>query len=448
MQQPPPMSFAPFPPGVVPPPPIMVPVPPLGPPMTSITSLTAQPPPLRIPMGTNMLTQVVSSLPTAATGGLAAVSLALSSNPHASIPLTLYIGKIPRTLEDETLKKILEACGKINKWMRGIDNINALRNFGFVTYDSGLGALRCYSILGGLDFNGSNVILKAGSKELVALGSLIETEQMAIAAQAEEVDMNMQIINKISLILDKPPSLDIPVPDHPLLQFDISDSKNVSLIPSSSLGTLSNVLVENEEFDPLSSTVVVSEIEKFRTRALIRDKELAEQKKFRSEQKAMQIHVEADARDAENASKSASDQSKFISPRAGDDPQNKKRLSEDAISNEDENEKRRRRQEVLERLTGESAAAATEDNALKEAYAKGGGASFIKVKGSVKKNVTKSAAFSTVDDEDEEKVVRQVVPIDYTEEEIAAGRMPERKMDEIDKLKEKALLISKSLSRG
>ena len=142
MQQPPPMSFAPFPPGVVPPPPIMVPVPPLGPPMTSITSLTAQPPPLRIPMGTNMLTQVVSSLPTAATGGLAAVSLALSSNPHASIPLTLYIGKIPRTLEDETLKKILEACGKINKWMRGIDNINALRNFGFVTYDSGLGALR------------------------------------------------------------------------------------------------------------------------------------------------------------------------------------------------------------------------------------------------------------------------------------------------------------------
>jgi hypothetical protein len=97
-------------------------------------------------------------------------------NRNVVLPLTVYIGNISPEVDDAVLQKILECCGKVNKWNRPVDTNKKLRGFGFCTFDQGVSALRCFRVLNGLELGGQPLKVNAGSREVLSLLSIEETE--------------------------------------------------------------------------------------------------------------------------------------------------------------------------------------------------------------------------------------------------------------------------------
>jgi RNA recognition motif-containing protein len=97
-------------------------------------------------------------------------------NPAAVQPLTLYIGGIPGDLSNDAILEILNACGTVQKWNRPLTVQKNFRNFGFCTFAQGSSALRCYRVLNGFILNGSQLQVKAGSKEIAALLTIEKSE--------------------------------------------------------------------------------------------------------------------------------------------------------------------------------------------------------------------------------------------------------------------------------
>jgi hypothetical protein len=72
------------------------------------------------------------------------------------------------------------------------------------------------------------------------------------------------------------------------LDIDKSFVPNSALL-ATSMGNLANAYDEIDDFDPLNSNIVVSEIEKFRIRQNVRDKEAEEQRKIKLNEKVKQV---------------------------------------------------------------------------------------------------------------------------------------------------------------
>jgi hypothetical protein len=162
----------PIPPGMVAPPGIM-PMP--GMPIPGMPPM-AYPPQATPNAGPSMMPGMAPNFPGMPAWGYAPVG-AQSSNPACVISMTVYVGNLPDDVDDKIIQGMLEICGKFKKWNRPVDTNNVRRRFGFVTFEKGVGAMRCFRVLNGFEIGGKVLVVKAGTRETASLISITKTEE-------------------------------------------------------------------------------------------------------------------------------------------------------------------------------------------------------------------------------------------------------------------------------
>lgn len=75
--------------------------------------------------------------------------------------LTVWVGKIAPTVENETIHALLKACGKIKEWKPVLDvDTGKMKSFGFCTFEDAVGAVTALSVLNGREIDGQSLALK------------------------------------------------------------------------------------------------------------------------------------------------------------------------------------------------------------------------------------------------------------------------------------------------
>lgn len=144
-------------------------------------------PNMPVPNGSLGVAQPYAMVPTSA-----AVTAPMSSavtNAACIISMTLYVGHLPPSIDDSVIQNVLELCGKYKKWNRPIDTNDVQRRFGFVTFDKGVGAMRCFRVLNGFEIGGSKLVVKAGVRETNALISIDKTETEQLSPPSQQLDV-------------------------------------------------------------------------------------------------------------------------------------------------------------------------------------------------------------------------------------------------------------------
>ena len=91
-------------------------------------------------------------------------SLAPLPSPLLAKSTTVYVGKIAATVDDATIKALLEACGAVRSWKRVTDpETQAPKGFGFCEYEDAEGVLRAIRLLHNLSLDGQELLLKCNS---------------------------------------------------------------------------------------------------------------------------------------------------------------------------------------------------------------------------------------------------------------------------------------------
>ncbi|GAM27320.1 hypothetical protein SAMD00019534_104950 [Acytostelium subglobosum LB1] len=93
---------------------------------------------------------------------------------HNSQLMSIYVGKIPETLDDGFIRKLIGLCGKVVKWNRASDTSGKLKGFGFCEYDSPEGVLRALRLLNNLQLDDKNILVKADDKVQKLLNDYVE----------------------------------------------------------------------------------------------------------------------------------------------------------------------------------------------------------------------------------------------------------------------------------
>ena len=73
---------------------------------------------------------------------------------------TIWVGKIAPTVEPETMKEILQACGSLKEWK---PVIGPNKGFGFATFHDSIGVLAAQKMLNGLELDGQCLLIKCNS---------------------------------------------------------------------------------------------------------------------------------------------------------------------------------------------------------------------------------------------------------------------------------------------
>jgi hypothetical protein len=94
----------------------------------------------------------------------------------AAAQFNVFVGKIPPTLSNETLLNCLKECGKVAKWTRHRDAAHQLRTFGYCTFEHGFAGVRCVRVLSSVNIHSTNLMVRIGSKEQVALEAIAQVE--------------------------------------------------------------------------------------------------------------------------------------------------------------------------------------------------------------------------------------------------------------------------------
>ena len=72
---------------------------------------------------------------------------------------TVYVGKISASVDDDVVRQLLEACGKVNDWKRMEDpDTKARKAFGFCEFEEADGVIRAMSLLQNLAIGGQVII--------------------------------------------------------------------------------------------------------------------------------------------------------------------------------------------------------------------------------------------------------------------------------------------------
>lgn len=91
-----------------------------------------------------------------------------------AVPLkstTLYVGRVPTSLEDAELQQLLTACGEVQLWKPTVDpDSQAFKGFGFCTYTDAAGVSTALAVLHDLSVDGQNLIVKTNKVRLGAGG--------------------------------------------------------------------------------------------------------------------------------------------------------------------------------------------------------------------------------------------------------------------------------------
>ena len=74
---------------------------------------------------------------------------------------TLYVGKIASTVDDDTIKTLMETCGPVKSWKRLQDaETKQPKGFGFCEYEEADGVLAAMRLLNNLKLDGQELLLK------------------------------------------------------------------------------------------------------------------------------------------------------------------------------------------------------------------------------------------------------------------------------------------------
>lgn len=382
-----------------------------------------QAPPVFIPSTTNLVTKSYQGSNKADYS--TPVVLALISKNHATnIPVTVIIMDIPSYINDDLLKRILECCGKIKVYRRTSNNRDILRPYCFVTFDTGLGALRCYRNLHKINFGLHNtpshyMSVKVGSKEESVLTSLSKDEKDIIASiilqEQVKIDSTLSAdangdTDEIRINLDEP----IKVLIENLFQSKIKESdpgQAKSAIDrvsdgqsmSKHLMDLALVYSDNPDSDPPLSKPISDEIEAFRSRVSIRDKEIEDKKKMKMREK-IDASTSALRRNDHAAAIGLSSHVSYQSDSKARDvlPESmvqRKKDYDDGMDEVEREERRKRKLQVLEML-------ATDDSIVQKANEKSIEVSFVKK--NVKKGLNNQLEFFQ---QEQNEPVRQFVKL-------------------------------------
>lgn len=374
----------------------------------------------------------------------------------ATLPLTLYIGKIPSTLEDNLLVRILQECGVIQKWNRPQDAQKVFKAFGFCTFEQGKAALRCFNVCNGLKILDSELQVKAGTKETAILEAIKteernDHERLGFLTEADyDEEVRLKIQKVMASFADKPAAPTLSEAD--LEDFDTTlpgtESSGASApaafgvtglaiapalaFPGGALSMLPSEGDAEEEIEE-KERLVQNEIEKFRVRQAARDKEVEAARKAR-------LQARLKAFTALQASKRAEEEQDALGDKLSRAREDADRRDRDSPRNttgdkrkgsereEDKESIKKRKQAVLAMMRGGPEAVEKEPEPLAVDLAAG------PVKVDLKLGLSKPKAakpkpavgVSTFEPKEDEasKPMRTIVPIDYSEEERMAGPVP------------------------
>jgi hypothetical protein len=237
---------------------------------------------------------------------------------------------------------------------------------------------------------------------------------MSDAMKEKEDDMRSKVVS----IIANPSLQDT---DDAKESYDKVAPSTTNLEPIASIESMDDM--DEESLEAFKEKQVFAEIEKFRVRQAVRDKELAEAKKrslayrlkqLKDNSARMAVAVAAETAKAEAREK--------------DREESEKRVRETAPDEEEAN--KRRRQEVLDMVSEN----ALDEGLLQRSTVKVG----LKLSAPVKSvaKIQTSAAMFAAPMEDEVKPKRSLVPIDYSEDSDKPSAKPVEIMSKKDKQKE------------
>lgn len=74
---------------------------------------------------------------------------------------TMYVGRIPASLSDETLQGVLQACGEVQSWKPTLDpDTGKSKGFGFVSFVLAEGVITTLRVLHDREIDGQKLIVK------------------------------------------------------------------------------------------------------------------------------------------------------------------------------------------------------------------------------------------------------------------------------------------------
>merc|ERR1712166_923167 len=121
---------------------------------------------------------------------------------------TVYVGKIPQGLPDTFLKELLEKCGVVSSWERVTDPTTGQpKSFGFCKFADADGVLRALRLLNALDVDSSQLLLKVDQKTQSYLDAYEAEKNMAAGGGASAGEQNdSEAVAGIKQLVDKRPA--------------------------------------------------------------------------------------------------------------------------------------------------------------------------------------------------------------------------------------------------
>merc|ERR1712224_849775 len=104
---------------------------------------------------------------------------------------TLYVGKIPPTVENDFLISLFQTCGNVNSWRTMVDpNTGKHKGFGFVDFASPDSVLLALRFLNGLKVDSSYLMLKVNKATQVFLDAHLASIDRKINSSKEDILQN------------------------------------------------------------------------------------------------------------------------------------------------------------------------------------------------------------------------------------------------------------------
>jgi len=120
----------------------------------------------------------------------------------SSISLDIFVGNLPTDINDSYVRNILETCGPIEKWKRVIDPVtNDQLAFGFVWYKDIRSVLSALELLNGFSIDSRSLILKLDTETQEEINGYVKllTNEM----HQEQAMRNMGIQMKLKALSDE-----------------------------------------------------------------------------------------------------------------------------------------------------------------------------------------------------------------------------------------------------
>ncbi|XP_051121982.1 RNA-binding motif protein 25 isoform X2 [Andrographis paniculata] len=165
---------------------------------------------------------------------------------------TVYVGKIPSSVENDFMLSLLKLCGPVKNWKRPQDPTGTLKGFGFCEFESAEGVLRALRLLNKLRIDGQELMLNVNQAAREYLKRYVKKkvessknikESTSESSQKEE-DNASGANNETSKPSDEnsKPSSDEKKQDENELNTENPDANNFGLVTDEDKGTDSQAL--------------------------------------------------------------------------------------------------------------------------------------------------------------------------------------------------------------